>query len=156
MIKKVHYNLWSKFQPHLSPGPCCNPAFPQGECFGLFENAGSQNITSMIWYTFCFRQSSQRRKAIPEFGTLSQPDQMIWLHKNIRLLARISTLPEYRHRGFAHKLVSETIELLNVPYVECLTVWPDVRHLLSDLNFIKMDNNIVNSIDYWLWTKKPA
>jgi hypothetical protein len=147
LIKEIHYSEWRHFQNVLGGGPCCNLAFPQGTCYGLYEGGGwaadgrrmaadNEKLAAMVWYTFCFRNNPWRAAAIPKSAKGSTKGRINFLNKNVRLLARISTLPEYRRKGYAETLISNTIKTLNVKYIECLTAHDDIRKLLSKTGFI--------------------
>jgi GNAT superfamily N-acetyltransferase len=155
-IVQVNYQEWRRFQPFLEGGPCCNPAFPQGVCFALLLDADIESMAAMVWYTFAYRHSPWRRAAIPELLGMSLKETVDFLNKNVRLLARVSTLPQYRNHGYARRLVEETIGRLEAKYVECLTAWPDVRRLLARTGFTLQSER--DGIDYWLWqrTLSPA
>lgn len=153
-IIEVNYKEWRQFQPHLVGGPCCNFAFPQGECFAVMIGDKTEKMAAMIWYTFAFRHSPFRKKAIPALKGLNRSGEIAFLNNNIRLLARVSTLPEYRRRGLAKELITKTLPKLKVQYVECITAWEDIRHLLSDCGFSKEGEKPNTGIDYWIWKAK--
>jgi GNAT superfamily N-acetyltransferase len=150
-IVQVSYQEWRRFQPYLEGGPCCNPAFPQGVCYALLLDGDTESMAAMVWYTFAYRHSPWRRAAITELAEMTLQETVDFLNKNVRLLARVSTLPQYRKHGFARRLVSETIGRLEAKYVECLTAWPDVRRLLARTGFTLKSEH--NGIDYWLWER---
>lgn len=154
-IIKIKSKEWEKFQACLNPGPCVNKAFPSGSVYGLFVVGEIPVLASMVWYTYPFFHTNFRKDILPEIRCLSEKEQITFLNKNVRLLARISTLLEFRGQGFAYKLISETLPLLNVKYIECLTAWPDVRRLLNKLGFVKLSETKGKPIDYWLKTLLP-
>jgi len=153
-ILPVKSKTWSKFQPYLKNGICSNNAFPSSTCYGLFVFEPNPVIASMVWYTFPFYHTTFRDNLLPELRGTNKMDGLAYLNQNVRLLARISTLPKYRGNGFAFELVRKTIYGLGVKYVECLTAHDDVRNLLMRLAFNKVSGTKDEKIDYWLWTKK--
>lgn len=94
-----------------------------------------------------------------ELRGLARGEQIDFLNKNVRLLARVSTLPDYRLQGYARRLVEGTVNLLGVQYIECLTAWGDVRRLLKNVGFTQYQGcgsselDIKKDIDYWLWRR---
>ena len=151
-IIKISSREWSKFQPFLCGGPCCNNAFPSGSVYGLFVGKNYEYVASMVWYTYPFFHTDFRKDLLPELRCLPEKEQIIFLNKNVRLLARISTLPQFRGLGFAGELVEKTRCLLNVKYIECLTAHNDVRCLLTKLAFQQISMVKNKPIDYWLWS----
>lgn len=155
-IKSINYHEWSKFQKFLSGGPCCNFAFPQGECYGLFEGGELSQVCSMVWYTTVYKNSPFRHAAIPAIDRSSRSNEITFLNKNARLLARVSTLPEFRGKGYARHLIVETLPRLNVRYVECLTSHADIRRLLTLCGFVQKGGGGTPYIDYWLFDMTAA
>jgi len=151
-IIKVKSKEWSRFQPFLCGGPCCNNAFPSGSVFALLTGETIESIASMVWYTYPFYHSSFRASLLPEIRGKDKFEEIAFLNKNVRLLARISTLPEFRGKGYAFELVEKTTPLLGVKYIECLTAHDDVRCLLRRLAFVKASEVKGKPIDYWLKT----
>jgi len=149
-IQKVKTTSWKIFQPFLSGGPCCNMAFPSSTVFALFTGQKMENIASMVWYTFPFYHTTFRNELIPELRVLNKNDGLAYLNKNVKLLARVSTLPDFRGNGFAYNLIKETLPLLGVKYIECLTAHDDIRCLLKRLAFVKLSEAKGKDIDYWL------
>lgn len=152
-IIKIKSKEWSRFQPFLCGGPCCNMAFPSGSVYGLILDGDLNNIASMVWYTPPFVHTLFRNMILPELRGLNNRDSCIFLNKNVKLLARISTLPKYRGHGFAFELIKSTLPKLDVNYVECLTAHEDVRKLLIRLDFEKKSKAKYKEIDYWLWKR---
>lgn len=153
-IINVKSKEWSRFQPYLDGGPCCNNAFPSGTVFALLTGEDIETIASMVWYTFPFYHSSFRDELLPELRGLSKMDGIAFLNQNVRLLARISTLPKFRGHGFAFELIKTTIALMNFKYIECLTAHNDVRKLLLRLGFEKKSSVKGKPIDYYLWSNQ--
>jgi GNAT superfamily N-acetyltransferase len=152
-VIQVDYTEWLRFQPFLINGPCCNLAFPQGECWAILSEYSIDSMAAMVWYTFAFRHSPYRKAAIPELKGLSRPDEIAFLNKNVRLLARISTLPPFRRQGYAGRLLAATLNRPDVAYIECLTAWPDIRRLLLAAGFVRAGDCYGGAIDYWLWRR---
>jgi hypothetical protein len=150
-IIKIKSKEWSNFQPYLKDGICSNNAFPSSLCFGLFVVEPIPVIASMVWYTMPFFHTDFRSSLIPELRGLDKKDTLAFINKNVRLLARISTLPKFRGNGFAFELVQKTIALLNFKYIECLTAHDDVRSLLKRLAFSCVSACKGKPIDYWLY-----
>jgi len=144
---------WRKFQCHLGTGPCCQFAFKGGPCWGLYANADDTTLASMVWYTYGYGRSPFRASAIPGCAIGSLRQQRQFLNANVRLLARISTMPDFRHRGYAKTLLQYTMPKLDVPFIECLTVWPDVRKLLDSVGFECFNQATDQRPDYWLWCR---
>jgi len=149
-IIKVKSKEWCRFQPFLNGGPCCNNAFPSGTVFALLTGESIESIASLVWYTYPFYHSSFRDNLVPELRGLNKMDGIAYLNKNVRLLARIGTLPEFRGKGYAFELVEKTMPLLGVKYIECLTAHDDVRKLLRRLAFSQISCVKDKPIDYWL------
>jgi len=145
--------IWGRFQAHLDDGPCCNFSFPGGRGFGVTMDGTADGVVSFVWYTYAYRNNHQRRLGIPEYHAASRSDEIKFLNENVRLLARVSTLPDFRRKGLARRLVGSTLCRLDVEYVECLTVWPDVRCLLSDTGFELIFRSSYGDPDYWLWCR---
>ena len=152
-IIRVKHKLWDEFSCSLAEGPCVQPAFSSADCFCIVADNTVETLASMIWYSAVFRNNCLRGQIITDIPTTNGQLQMDFLNKNIRLLARISTKPEFRGQGYASELLARTIDTLAVKYVECLTVWPDVRRLLLKHGFVFHGQTVRNNVDYWLWTK---
>ena len=161
-IIRVSYKEWQRFQPYLSEGPCVSMAFPQGDCFAILAGDGIETMAAMVWYTYVFRNSPYRLRAMMGLKFLDRSEQITFLNENVRLLARVSTLPEYRRLGYAKRLVAGSVGLLGVEYIECLTAWEDVRRLLRSCGFTcyRFENATCgkkrDKIDYWLWRRIGA
>jgi GNAT superfamily N-acetyltransferase len=151
-IIKIKTKEWSRFQPFLAGGPCCNNAFPSASVYGLLTGESIDSLASMVWYTNPFYHTSFRSTLLPELSGIEQKEILPFLNKNVRVLARIGTLPEFRKKGYAFRLVEKTLPLLNVKYIECLTAHEDVRCLLTKLGFKKVSENRNKTVDYWLIT----
>lgn len=149
-IRNIKSSEWSKFQPCLKGGICSNNAFPSGDCYGLFELEPIPAIASMVWYTFPFLHTNFRNDLLPELRGLDSKASLTFINKNVRLLARISTLPAFRGKNYAFELISKTMPLLGVKYIECLTAHADVRRLLTRLAFKCVSTVKSKPIDYWL------
>lgn len=150
-ILPVKSKEWSKFQPFLKGGICSNNAFPSSMCFGLFVAEPSPVLASMVWYTFPYFHTNFRTGIIPELSGLDKNTELAYINKNIRLLARISTLPQFRGNSFAFELIKKTIPCLTVKYIECLTAHEDVRRLLTRLDFRHASVVKNKTIDYFLY-----
>jgi GNAT superfamily N-acetyltransferase len=149
-IINVKAKTWERFQPFLPGGPCCNMAFPSGTVFALLPDDGTEEIASMVWYTYPFYHTNFRDNLLPELRGLNEKDGLAFINKNVKLLARVSTLPKYRGMGYAYKLISRTLPELGVKYIECLTAHDDIRRLLIRLGFEKISSAKGKNIDYWL------
>ena len=149
-IVSIKSKEWCRFQPFLNGGACCNNAFPSGTVFGLLTGETIESIASMVWYTHPFYHTSFRDTLLPGLRGKEKSEVLDFLNKNVRVLARIGTLPQFRGKGFAFELVEKTMPLLNVKYIECLTAHDDVRKLLKRLAFTCVSAVKGKPIDYWL------
>lgn len=149
LIKPVPDKTWNLFQCHLNDGPCCSPAFPSTMCYGLYVGKRYSHIAAMIWYTWPYKNSPFRSKAIPELRGMSIADGVEFVNRNVCLLARVSTLPKYRGLGYAAAIIKETIPLCGVKYIECLTAHDDIRSLLLRCDFKKIMSR--GNLDYFMY-----
>lgn len=56
------------------------------------------------------------------FTKLGKSPAMQLVNNNVRVISRVVIEPRYRGLGLAHRLVSETMGLLEMPYIEALAV----------------------------------
>ena len=56
------------------------------------------------------------------FTKLGKSPAMQLVNNNVRVISRVVIEPRYRGLGLAHRLVSETMSLLDMPYIEALAV----------------------------------
>lgn len=152
-IVKISFKEWSRFQNCLQEGPCKNFAFWQGDCYGLLLGDSIDTIASMVWYTWPWKNSPYRNFAIPRLQKMTKAEILVFVNTRITLLARIGTLPEHRKKGYASKLLIESIKLVKQEYIECLTTWDDVKKLLKKTGFIQYQDPEKRKIEYWLLKK---
>jgi GNAT superfamily N-acetyltransferase len=156
-IIEVPLNQWQKYC-----GLCSVPSipFPQGRCFVLREtNPPPPLRAAYIDVAFChygypFRNSPFRLAAFPFLRRRQRRLVLSWVNQNIRLLTRIVVLKEWRRRGFAAALLKQTLPLLDVPYVECVTQTAAIAALLTAAGFTKEGELPPPSLYYYLWRRR--
>jgi len=104
----------------------------------------------MVWYSYPFFHTGFRSEVLVEMQGLPEKEALSFINRNIRLLARVSTLPEFRGNGYAYELCLGTLPMLGVPIIECLTAHDEVRRLLTRLGFFCLSENRQKTVDYWV------
>ena len=95
------------------------------------------NLAGFIGYNYCFRNSPFWAEYFVELQGKSKKDQLLWANQNIRMLSRVMIVPEFRGRGLAKRLILETILLVGVPFVECMTAEERISRLLVSCGFVE-------------------
>lgn len=152
---------WSDYQ-RFKP-LCCVGSVPAiaGPCWTvLVEDSAvagfSANDVAFIGYSFAFRRNSIRMAAIPELRLWGRRGQMAFLNRYVRCLTRVMVRPAFRGRGIASWVVGKTLELVGVPYVECLTFTAGIASILSRCDFVNYGRTGGMGCDYFLWSRAAA
>jgi len=98
-------------------GLCCVPTLPfnSGKCWTV---AGDK---AFIGYNHPYRFSHCRNQEFSKLLINRKYLPINWLNDNVRLLNRVMVRPQYRGQGIATQLVRQTLPLVGVTYIECLT-----------------------------------
>lgn len=129
---------------------CCVPTRPfhGGRCWTV------KGDIAFIGYNFCYWNNRQRNELFSEHLGLRKNIDLEWLNRNVRCLNRVMVRPEYRGQGIATRLVRQTLPLVGVPYVECLTWAHLIKHILIRCDFVEFSAPIDKKCGYYLW-KSP-
>lgn len=139
---------WSDYRRFVNL--CCVNTMPfhGGKCWTIKGDIG------FIGYNFCYWNNRQRNLIWPKHLLLKKHFNLHWLNKNIRCLNRVMVRPEYRGRGIATQLIKQTLPLVGVPYIECLTFAELIKNLLLRNGFVAHGNTTEGSCQYYLKTLK--
>lgn len=136
---------WSDYQRFVTL--CCVPTMPFHA--GLCWTVGGD--IAFIGYNFCYRNNRQRGLIFREHLIDNRFMNVRWLNKNVRCLNRVMVRPEYRGQGIATRLVKQTLPLVGVPYVECLTFAELIKNVLIRCGFESYGKAAQNTCHYYLW-----
>jgi len=127
---------------------CCVRTMPfhGGPCWTV------EGDIAFIGYNFCYRNNRQRNLTFPERLIHNRFIDVSWLNANIRCLNRVMVRPEYRGRGVATLLVKQTLPLIGVPYIECLTFSNLIENILLRTGFVAHGKALRGSCQYFLWS----
>ena len=126
---------------------CCVTTMPfhGGPCWTV------GNDIAFIGYNFCYWNNRQRNLLFPEHLGLRKNIDLKWLNQNFRCLNRVMVRPAYRGQGIATQLIRQTLPLVNVPYIECLTFSELIESLLLRNGFAAHENAVQDTCRYYLW-----
>jgi GNAT superfamily N-acetyltransferase len=119
-----------------------------GRCWEIEGGKG------FIGYNFCFRNNRLRYRVLPGILKLSRTDQCIWTNENMRCLNRVMVRPEFRGQGLAKWMVRETVGLVGVSYVECLTYGEAICTVLRQSGFHCFGWDKRKEYYYYLWRRE--
>lgn len=128
---------------------CCVPTmpFPGGPCWIVKGDVG------FVGYNFAYRNNGRRLSLFAEHKVYGKAIDLDWLNGNIRQLNRVMVRPSYRGRGIATALVSQTLGLVGVPYIECLTFAELIRNILLRVGFVDHGVTKTGECRYYLWSR---
>ena len=132
-------------------GPCWIMALLAADFSHLIEPE-----VAFIGYTYAFRNNSVRLAALPELTKMNRRRQMSFLNRNIRCLTRVMVKPLYRGRGIASQIIAETLPLVSVPFIECLTFTAGIASILSKAGFVNHGRQASGQCDYFLYSRLSA
>lgn len=129
-------------------GYCCVATLPfqSGKCWVVKGDKAFIGYNHPYRFNHCrnqhFRSLLVNRKFLP----------INWLNDNVRLLNRVMVRPQYRGQGIATQLVKQTLPLVGVTYVECLTFAELIMGVLHRCGFQQHGESLKHTCQYWLWT----
>ena len=129
-------------------GLCCVPTLPfnSGKCWTV---AGDK---AFIGYNHPYRFNHCRNQEFSKLLINRKYLPINWLNDNVRLLNRVMVRPQYRGQGIATQLVRQTLPLVGVTYIECLTFAELIMGVLHRCGFVHRGDSLKKTCGYWLWT----
>lgn len=106
---------------------------------------------AFIGYNFCYWNNRRRNELFPEHLGIRKNIDLSFLNQNFRCLNRLMVRPAYRGQGIATQLVKQTLPLVGVPYIECLTFAELIESVLLRNGFVAHENAIQGTCRYFLW-----
>jgi GNAT superfamily N-acetyltransferase len=141
---------WARYNKFVNL--CCVPTIPysRGPCWVVEPNI------AFIGYDWPVLNNSVRPKAISGFPHNDKRAAMLFINKNVRVLSRIMVKPEFRGRGIASNLIIQTLPLVGVPYIECVSFAESIKHILLLAGFTAFGLTARGTVEYFLWERdKP-
>lgn len=128
-------------------GLCCVPTmpFPGGPCWTIGNDIG------FIGYNYAYRNNGRRYNLFPQHRVAGKCIDVTWLNANVRQLNRVMVRPKYRGKGLATYLVGQTLPMVGVPLIECLTWSHLIRHILIRTGFVDHGITKTGKCHYYLW-----
>lgn len=126
---------------------CCVNTLPfnSGKCWTVKGDKAFIGYNHPYRFNHCrnvqFKNLLVNRKYIP----------INWLNDNVRLLNRVMVRPEYRGQGIATQLVNQTLPMVGVSYIECLTFAELIKGVLHRCGFTCRGDSLKKTCGYWLW-----
>lgn len=136
---------WSDYKRFVNL--CCVSSlpFPRGKCWIIKDDIG------FIGYNYPYRFNHQRFRLFPQCIKYGNRYNLKYLNTNFRILNRVMIRPKYRGQGLATKLVQQTLPLVGVPYIECLTFAELIKNILVRTGFIFYGKTNNNKCSYYLY-----
>jgi hypothetical protein len=107
---------------------------------GKFRTATKLETVGVIVYAMPTAGAQMRNTATGGvFAGLDGTTRLKLINKNIRTISRVIIEPRFRSLGLAARLVSETMPLMNVPFVEGLAVMGRVNPFLEKAGMTRFD-----------------
>jgi hypothetical protein len=106
---------------------------------GKFRTAERLETVGVIVYTTPAAGSQMRTAAIPFLSGLDRCTRLKLINANIRTISRVVIEPRFRSLGLAARLVSETMPLMNVPFIEALAVMGQVNPFFEKAGMTRID-----------------
>ncbi|KKM64248.1 hypothetical protein LCGC14_1503330 [marine sediment metagenome] len=140
---------WSDYRRFVNL--CCVSTLPfhGGRCWIV------EGDIAFIGYNYCYRNNHQRNIIWPNHMLDSRYFDVEWLNKNVRCLNRVMVRPKCRGSGIATQLVQQTLPLVGVPYIECLTFAELIRNILLRCDFESYGSTKQETCRYYLWSRGP-
>jgi hypothetical protein len=107
---------------------------------GKFRTAERLETVGVIVYAMPTAGCSMRSAAMPFLTGLDRRTRMAILNKNVRAISRVIIEPRFRSLGLAARLVSQTMPLMNVPFVEALAVMGQVNPFFEKAGMMRYDS----------------
>lgn len=141
---------WKDYQRFVDL--CCVPTFPfhGGPCWIV------EGDIAFVGYNYCFWNCGTRLKLFPEHVVNKRRIDVQWLNQNFRCLNRVMVRPSHRGKGIATQLVRQTLPIVGVKFVECLTFSNLIKGVLSRCEFTNHGPVKSGTCDYFLWKKEDA
>lgn len=124
--------------------------FHGGKCWTV------QGDIAFIGYNFCYWNNRQRSDLFPEHLGPRKNIDLQWLNQNVRCLNRVMVRPGHRGQGIATQLIQQTLPLVGVPFVECLTFAELIKTILLRNGFVAHGNTTEGTCQYYLWNSKKT
>lgn len=141
---------------------CCVDTVPfcRGVCWtlGILDEGGEcweDADAGFIGYDWSYRHNSIRETALPEYAALPRISRYKWMNQNLRQLSRVMIRPKHRGMGYAYWLVANTLPMVGIRFIECVTFTASIAHILEKAGFIRFGIAGEQACDYYLWTN-PA
>jgi GNAT superfamily N-acetyltransferase len=146
---------WSDYRRFQSL--CCVDTVPAvaGQCWiaALQDVDGVAFIdreAGFIGYSYPFRHNGIRLDAMPFLSHRSPRSRLAILNRYCRTLTRVMVKPQFRGRGIASELIRQTVDLVGVPFIECLTFTDSIARLLLLAGFKNYGKTGGMGCDYFL------
>lgn len=141
---------WTDYRRYVNL--CCVKTLPfhGGPCWII------EGDIAFIGYNYSFWNNRQRNLIWPKHLIDKRHFDLDWLNKNVRCLNRVMVHPEHRGKGIATQLVKQTLPLVGVPYIECLTFAELIRNILLRCGFWQYGQSTKKTCDYYLWTAEKT
>jgi GNAT superfamily N-acetyltransferase len=137
---------------------CCVDTVPAvvGPCWIMALQAADESCliepeVAFVGYSYAFRDNAIRRIALPLIPKMSRRRAMSYLNRNIRCLTRVMVKPLYRGRGIASCIIQQTLPLVGVPFIECLTFTEGIASILLKCGFVNHGRQLTGKCDYFLF-----
>lgn len=146
---KLSSAKWSDYRRFVNL--CCVQTLPfhGGRCWIV------EGDIAFIGYNFCYRNNQQRNLLFPEHLRANKIIDLNWLNGNVRCLNRVMVRPEHRGKGIATQLVKQTLPLVGVPYIECLTFAELIEGILRRTGFSAHGSTKFGTCRYYIWAANP-
>jgi hypothetical protein len=96
-------------------------------------------VYGVIVYAMPAAGCQMRNEAIPFLSGLDRTTRLKLINANIRTISRVIIEPRFRSLGLASRLVSETMPLMNVPFIEALAVMGQVNPFFEKAGMTRID-----------------
>jgi hypothetical protein len=106
---------------------------------GSFRTSENLLNVGVIVYAMPATGCQMRSVAIPFLSGLDRITRLKLINANIRTISRVIIEPRFRSLGLAARLVSETMPLMNVPFIEALAVMGQVNPFFEKAGMTRID-----------------
>jgi hypothetical protein len=109
---------------------------------GKFRTAERLETVGVIVYAMPAAGCQMRSNAIEFLSGLDRCTRLKLINVNIRTISRVIIEPRFRSLGLASRLVSETMPLMNVPFIEALAVMGEVNPFFEKAGMTRSDSGV--------------
>lgn len=153
ILEPTGWYSYQRFKPL-----CCVDAepHPSGPCWLAFvPNDESEQVVpyeiGFIGYNHTFRNNGVRYQFLRRIVGPNLRRQRSYMNRNFRCLSRVMIRPEFRGRGYATEVVSRTLPMVGVRFIECLTYADLIKGVLVRCGFRPMGDVASGTCSYYLW-----